>query len=225
MSTESGGPASGGNKSSENKCKYCSKFVSNDVIRCSYSECNTLIHPKCFDNLNKIVKIDIGEFKCRYCPDTKNMTSIETELVIVKKEVECLMRERDLLLKYVSELEYNAGLLKENFKVGNAPCLSYSAVAAGTKKRLTSIIGSERSVNKYVNTSGTEATTVLLVRSSDGNSTNKDVEHVVKAQLLKVDCSKPLEKLGSRLTSRVGNRNRAQIAAHLSFLAGNLPFL
>ncbi|CAH1982519.1 unnamed protein product [Acanthoscelides obtectus] len=52
------------------------------------------------------------EFRCKYCLGDGKVSSSSTDVLLLHKEIDCLTREKQLLEKYVSELEFSNTILK-----------------------------------------------------------------------------------------------------------------
>lgn len=74
------------------------------------------IHKMSFDVFSKVFFIE-KEWKCRCCPESKKISEVtrihissnlhKTEIGLLNKEIDCLIREKDLLSKLTKEREYD----------------------------------------------------------------------------------------------------------------------
>ncbi|KAJ8976013.1 hypothetical protein NQ317_003828 [Molorchus minor] len=107
-------------------------------------------------------------------PKTSDDINLNFELEILRKEVECLQRERDVLNKYVAELEYSSNLLKANFNEN--------------QQKTTSpfLLQDKAAINSYsaaLKKSVNNSSAVLLVKTTDQNVSNIQVEKDVKSKV------------------------------------------
>ncbi|KAJ8965519.1 hypothetical protein NQ317_016791 [Molorchus minor] len=170
------GDQDGSSKPSEGKCKVCGKSASaQSDIKCKNVNCEVVLHSKCFEVVCKVVNLDKNAFKCRSCNDQCNSGNVPQKLLceneILKKEVECLNREKELLNKYVHQLEENIVLKSTVLPARCDKNLSLADIGPGTSYSSVA----KRQVNKQ--------SSVLLIKSSDQNIKNTDVENEVKLKI------------------------------------------
>lgn len=164
------------------KCKICSKFVSQSDVKCLGECCNTVLHLKCFDTLAKIVDIDKKSFRCKNCSgsqvnhDQSQLCSGSSDIII--QEIECLQREKDLLKKWAAEMEFSNSLLKDKLRVCEQDPVS---------KNLTFLsIADDNATASYSSVAGknvNKTSAVLLVKSNDRSTTNKQIEKDIKSKI------------------------------------------
>lgn len=162
-------------KFSDKKCKLCSKFTSNNDVKCMGHNCDASIHKKCFDSLSRVIVYESNQFKCRDCfalvDDVfragESPTSVHVD--ILKKEIECLHREKEIMVKYIAELEYTNKSLKANFTCSNAQTLTEgrSNLPAADNTHFKNYASAVKS---------TKESSVLFVRSTNHNIENKTLE-------------------------------------------------
>lgn len=175
------------NKSSEKKCKICGKHLLSNEVKCFNDTCDFAIHSKCLDIITKVIDVDKKSFRCKNCYEEFKKTAgvqqnvdlinAKNELIILKKEVECLQREKEILNKYVSELEYSSQLLKSHFNDSQQKIVSTSTTFLPQDKTPSNTYSAvlKRNVNN--------SSAVLLVKSSDQNISNKQVENDIKSKI------------------------------------------
>nr|CAI5821999.1 unnamed protein product [Callosobruchus analis] len=93
------------------------------------------------------------------------------DVKLLQKEVDCLSREKHLLEKYVSELEFSNGVLKSKM-----PSASTSASTANSLPHSSTGHSYAQAV-KTVNTSA-----VLVIKSADQNMENSKLEQELKSK-------------------------------------------
>ncbi|XP_050507147.1 uncharacterized protein LOC126884883 [Diabrotica virgifera virgifera] len=220
--------AGGSSSEPPDKCKFCAKFTSTSDIKCLGNTCDVVVHVKCFDAISKVVFVDKNSFYCRNCSVNKGHCSapmcdkLSCEKVVLEKEIECLSREREVLNKYVSELEYTNNLLKSKTPVSDdfpvQPSNSTSLFLPISDRPAKSYSGALK-INK------TGCDSVLLIRSTNQNITNVQVDSDIKSKInlsstkatvdstklvrngVLINCSNAmsLEKLKECLTKQLGN--------------------
>lgn len=175
-------------KVSERKCKICGKYVSSSEVKCLSDSCDFMLHSKCLDIIAKVINIDKKTFRCKTCHEEfKNksagvqlnvdMICLKNELAIMKKEVDCLQREKELLNKYVAELEYTSQLLKTRF------IDSQQKVVSTPTPFLPQVNNTESTYSAAVKRNVNNSSAVLLVKTTDRNVSNKQVEKDIKSKV------------------------------------------
>uniref|UniRef100_A0A6P7GYQ1 Uncharacterized protein LOC114342309 n=1 Tax=Diabrotica virgifera virgifera TaxID=50390 RepID=A0A6P7GYQ1_DIAVI len=219
--------AGGSSSEPPDKYKFCAEFTSTNGIKCLGNTCD-VVRVKCFDAIWKVVFIDKNSFYFRNCSVNKGHCSapmcdkLTCEKVVLEKKIECLSREREVLNKYVSELEYTNKLLKSKTPVSDdfqvQPSNSTSSFLPINDRPAKSYSGALK-INK------TGCDSVLLVRSTNQNITNVQVDSDIKSKInlsstkatvdstklvkngVLINCSNAtsLEKLKECLTKQLGN--------------------
>nr|CAI5827096.1 unnamed protein product [Callosobruchus analis] len=154
----------------DNKCRFCGKFCSSSEIKCSNVTCDTVIHGKCLDSIMKVVYVNKEAFLCKNCVSEPECNS---DVGLLKKEIECLTRVKSLMDKYVSELEFSNGLLKSQ--------VSYSNNKSTSVMNTSKIVSPAKTYSEQVKSVKTAA--VLVIRSTDQNIANTDLEREMKAKI------------------------------------------
>jgi len=183
MSCESDGASNSSNidKNLNAKCKLCAKFIGKYAVKCGTTNCDTVIHNKCFDLISRVVEIDPIDFKCRHCPSPPrdSQQTQNSEIIILRKEVECLTREKELISKYVTELEFTNQILKTD-KIADLNKLNkepeYAGVSAGLSYA-AAVTKKKTNINKEP-----MPLFPLLVRSKNAIA-NVEVEKAVKSKV------------------------------------------
>ncbi|CAH0561703.1 unnamed protein product [Brassicogethes aeneus] len=204
----------------DNKTRIISDFKLN-TIKCSGVNCDITLHSKCFDNISKIIKIQKDAFYCKSCEDQNNYASpyLQGKMDILAKEVECLQREKELLSKYISEIEFSNNLLKSNYMQQNNQQKNVSK--KGVNSLVSTSVHSYATAAKNVNTQSA----VLFVKCADEAISNKQIEKAVKSKInpsslninivntklikngMLISCkdNDSLQKLKSNLDEQIGN--------------------
>nr|CAI5870136.1 unnamed protein product [Callosobruchus analis] len=118
----------------------------------------------------KVVYVNKEAFLCKNCVSEPECNS---DVGLLKKEIECLTRVKSLMEKYVSELEFSNGLLKSQVSCSN----NKSTSVMNTSK----IVSPAKTYSEQVKSVKTAA--VLVVRSTDQNIANTDLEREMKAKI------------------------------------------
>ncbi|CAH1979384.1 unnamed protein product [Acanthoscelides obtectus] len=159
-------------KPPDNKCKFCAKFCSLSEVKCTNSACDTLLHGKCFDSIAKIVPMKKEEFRCKYCLGDGKVSSSSTDVLLLHKEIDCLTREKQLLEKYVSELEFSNTILKSK-----TPAVSSTLNSAVGFFPNSSLVNTYSQAAKKVSPSA-----VLVIKPTDINMGNAKLEQELKSK-------------------------------------------
>lgn len=169
----------GGSTSDTNdkKCRFCSKFAGSGDIKCKTEGCEIVVHNKCLDAICKVVYVDKNNFLCRRCIESSENTSgscSRTQCIVLQKEVECLTREKILLEKYVSELEFSNKILKtsRDFQREVPRSVRLQADQCESEKS-TYASAVKRSRDSHV----------LLVKTIDKNVNNIVIENEIKSKV------------------------------------------
>lgn len=160
--------------SSGNMCKLCNKKVSNvrsDGVKCKNSKCATVVHQKCFDYVSKAFFVERSIWRCKLCAEKGEIVSLGSEIELLKTQNECFAREKHILEKYATELEFSNTLLKDKLKETQLK----SEVTMLNEKMSYS-----DSVKKGVSKKSA-VDPVLIVRSTNQNTTGAQVEKDIKA--------------------------------------------
>ncbi|CAH1995629.1 unnamed protein product [Acanthoscelides obtectus] len=159
-------------KPPDNKCKFCAKFCSLSEVKCTNSACDTLLHGKCFDSIAKIVPMKKEEFRCKHCLGDGKVSSSSTDVLLLHKEIDCLTREKQLLEKYVSELEFSNTILKSK-----TPAVSSTLNSAVGFFPNSSLVNTYSQAAKKVSPSA-----VLVIKPTDINMGNAKLEQELKSK-------------------------------------------
>nr|CAH7740833.1 unnamed protein product [Callosobruchus chinensis] len=118
----------------------------------------------------KAVYVNKEAFLCKNCVCESKCSG---GAGMLKKEIECLTREKSLLEKYVSELEFSNGLLKSQLScnINKSSSAANSSTIAPPAKTYAEQVKSVK------------MSSVLVVRSSDQNIANTDLEREMKAKV------------------------------------------
>ncbi|CAH1993444.1 unnamed protein product [Acanthoscelides obtectus] len=120
-----------------------------------------------------IVTLKREEFRCKNCAEINNEYTDTFNTQLLQKEVDCLSREKQLLEKYVNELEFSNNMLKK--QMHSDPIVSSSATRF-LPHSLSSVPYSE-AVKKKVITPA-----VLVIKSIYQNMGNAELEQEVKSK-------------------------------------------
>lgn len=209
----------GGAGDHPDKCKFCAKFTSaSDIIKCLNPSCDVIIHVKCFEAIARVINIDKNSFYCRKC--SGNNLNLSYDKILLEKEIECLSREKEILNKYVAEMECVNQILKSKTMMGgNRHSLKQpqnSSVTTGEN---------DRSYSGALKNNYSECESVLLVKAMDQNILNSQVDKEIKSKInlssvratvdgtrvvksgVLINCSDPgsLAKLKTCLTTQFGD--------------------
>ncbi|CAH1099597.1 unnamed protein product [Psylliodes chrysocephalus] len=166
----------------DKKCRYCGKLVSTNDIKCINPKCDITIHIKCADAILRVVDFDKNCFRCRKCLEeyncelkSKGKCESNSDTMLLNKEIECLTREKQILEKYVNELEYLNAILKSKVPVSATSLSQTSSFLPQSDKNVKSYSAAAKiKVN---------SDSVLLVRSMNQNIKNIQVEADIKSKV------------------------------------------
>ncbi|XP_023313144.1 uncharacterized protein LOC108907863 [Anoplophora glabripennis] len=163
-------------ESLDKKCKICNETISRGGVKCSTAKCNVLLHSKCFDLVAKVVFIEKKTWKCRTCSENLRgqCSNSSTEVTLLQKENECLIREAEMSNKRISDLEYIVNLQKS--LVDAIKCKEITPSGDNEKARSSSSYSDQ--LRKTVNKSS-----VLVIKSNDKSIDNKRIEKDVKSAI------------------------------------------
>lgn len=168
--------------------KLSSENVKRSFLKCANVDCQVYIHKKCFDTFSKVFFIE-KEWKCRSCFETKNISEVTTvhansnykaEIEILSKEIDCLIREKDLLNTLTKEREYIIDLQKK--RINDLECKEFTSelFQAKTNTLLSSEQKDSRSYSSVVKTKVDNSKSCLIIKSSGRNEPNTAVENYFK---------------------------------------------
>nr|CAI5855613.1 unnamed protein product [Callosobruchus analis] len=123
MAADTDIPLSQGDKN----CEICGESIRKSCVKCEGDNCNVVLHSKCFETIAKIFFADRKNWKCKNCVcKHKSGTTLSTsgDITILRHEIECLNREKELLNELNGELKSNNNLLKEKL---SSMQISYAA--------------------------------------------------------------------------------------------------
>lgn len=178
-------------KPPDKRCKICGKFAAQTDIKCCNELCDTVVHTKCFDLISRVVDVDKNNFKCKLCCSKQSNGDVEVR--ILRKEIECLIREKEIINKYVSELEFNNELLKAEFVKKQSSSVqkpvtkqSFSEVIknkSGSSGTISNVFRENETIAANTSVRNVPASNhVLLVKSNTENKENNSVVEDIKAK-------------------------------------------
>lgn len=106
----------------EKKCEICNNGIRKSGIKCTNDGCNIILHLKCFEMVAKVFHTRKSDWRCKTCQVVNynvnkscgsSEEQIGNDVILLKKDIECLRQENNLLKKIVNELEYTNSLQKE----------------------------------------------------------------------------------------------------------------
>nr|CAI5825823.1 unnamed protein product [Callosobruchus analis] len=183
------------------KCKICMDCIDKRAIKCGDPKCSVYFHKRCFDLVAKVFVIDPKNWRCRGCAyESKGRKASRSvscsepsseQVTILKKEIDCLVREKELISSIASEREYIVDVQKkiianlENKTVNICSC-SKNTDSPGEQKTGIPI--------SYSQAVKTVKHPYLLIKAADGKSSNRNVEAEFKSKYtpgsLNVDIAK-----------------------------------
>nr|CAI5862200.1 unnamed protein product [Callosobruchus analis] len=97
--------------------------IDKHAIKCGDPKCSVYIHKICFDLVAKVFVFDPKNWRCRGCADeskgrkaSRSVSCSEPsseQVTILKKEIDCLVREKELISSIASEREYIVDVQKK----------------------------------------------------------------------------------------------------------------
>lgn len=177
-------------KSAIPKCKICSENVERRSFKCANIDCHVYVHKKCFELCSKVFFIE-KEWICRSCTETKNKSEVNTEHShvltsnnendILRKEIDCLIREKDLLIKLTTEREYIIELQKK--RITDLECKEFTSEFFQARNNNVHSVEQKnfRSYSSVAKTNHLDnSKTCLIIKSADRKVPNTSVERYFK---------------------------------------------
>lgn len=166
-------------------CKICFKLLERRAlkyaIKCKTIKCGVIIHEDCFDSVSKIFCIQKVNWRCKICIDAtaNNGNGLDSEIKILKKENECLSREKELLNKLLEDKDYTLNLQKIMIDDISNKTVSTSLLPNNLEKpqysSYSDIVKTKQAKN--------DISPVLLIKTNDNSITNEMVEKEVKSKV------------------------------------------
>lgn len=179
---------------SEKKCKICCEIIDRrslkNAVKCNSSKCSVVIHLKCFDVIIKVFCVEKKNWRCRCCIEATKSSGAycgscaSSDMVVMKKENECLVREKDLLTKLLSELEYTVMLQKTKINDLEQKTVSTSIISSVSKADKTRPSSYSAAIKTIEGINSFSKSPVLLVKSTDKAISNAQVEKDVKSNII-----------------------------------------
>ncbi|VEN34791.1 unnamed protein product [Callosobruchus maculatus] len=183
------------------------------ALKCSEAKCSVYVHKKCFDIVAKWFLFDTKKWCCRVCAEEKKVKPYlrsastsdpgnDAEIAVLKKEVDCLIREKELITTLAAEGADTVKILKKRVSdleaVRKVSDSSNPESPSGKKLAPISYSQAVKSTNNPY----------LIIKPADG-SLNVDI---TKAKLTKsgflISCNNDadIKSLKSTLESGFGNK-------------------
>nr|CAI5866681.1 unnamed protein product [Callosobruchus analis] len=189
-------------KTEKLKCKICFEFADRRSIKCSV--CGIYIHKKCFDLVAKVFAVEIKNRKCRSCleeePKAKkdydtSGTDVgpDSEIRVLKKEIDCLLREKELISKLANEREYTTDIQKKRM----AELEATTAADLGSDKYTVSTTAKKVTPYSYSQAVKTVNSPCLLIKSADGTVPGDLIEREFKSKYTPGSLNADINSCGS----------------------------
>nr|CAI5820053.1 unnamed protein product [Callosobruchus analis] len=174
-------------KTEKLKCKICFEFADRRSIKCSV--CGIYIHKKCFDLVAKVFAVKIKNWKCRSCLEEERKAKKDydtsgtdvgpdSEIRVLKKEIDCLLRENELISKLANEREYTMDIQKKRI----AELEATTAADLGSDKYTVSTTAKKVTPYSYSQAVKTVNSPCLLIKSADGTVPGNLIESEFKSK-------------------------------------------
>nr|CAH7760935.1 unnamed protein product [Callosobruchus chinensis] len=165
---------------SDKTCEICGEEIRKSGIACDGENCTVFLHTKCFESIAKLFFTERKNWKCKNCAvKCKSVpTSSPADIKVLQHEVECLNREKELLINLNSELKSVNELLKEKLKLSPPNSESSSSYAAKTR-----VLGQGQTSGSTVSYSSTtknqnmniKRSAGIIVKANDNSVSTSDV--------------------------------------------------
>lgn len=161
-------------------CKICNDSIRVSGVKCNGANCVTVVHAKCFEACSRVFAMDKCTWRCKNCvksgPSSNEVVSF-TDYALLRKENECLTREKEIINRLVSETSYINQLQKQKIEALEEK-LSTSNTDIAIKSQ-------ERSVASYsaIAKKPIEKSAVLLIKSKNASCSNKQIESEIKSRM------------------------------------------
>lgn len=180
-----------GSESSEKKCKICNKVLDRRALKCAIkcksSKCNVAVHVDCFEIVENVFLVQKVNWRCRSCSECLNIGascsgSTDSDTLVIQKENDCLIREKELLNKLLTELDYTVTLQKAKIEELSVKTVNNPFLSTVTAKQPMPSFYSDAIKSKNA-TSGVPMSSVLLIKTSNKAISNVEVEKDIKSQV------------------------------------------
>ncbi|CAH1969842.1 unnamed protein product [Acanthoscelides obtectus] len=115
------------------KCKICFEPVDKRPVKYSGSKCYVCLHKKCLGIVTKVFVVDVKKWRCRSCCEDSKTKKCSRSLstddpvcdsgVVLKKEIDCLNREKELFEKNACGHEYTIDVQVKRIADLEAKCI------------------------------------------------------------------------------------------------------
>lgn len=175
-------------KNDKIKCKICCETVDKRSLKCSTQACSVFVHRKCFENVSKWFMVDSKNWRCRVCCEGPRRTRLgsttvennSNECTILRKEIDCLSREKELINTIAAEREYTIQVLKK--RMGDMES-KYGTLADG-EGMITRMEQKHSNIPtiSYSDVVKTNNSPYLIIKSVDSNVSPNKIEYDIKSK-------------------------------------------
>nr|CAH7731134.1 unnamed protein product [Callosobruchus chinensis] len=137
-------------------------------VKCEGDNCNVVLHSKCFETIAKIFFAERKNWKCKNCACKHKSGTLSTsgDIAILRHEIECLNREKQLLNELNDELKSNNNLLKEK--------LSHTQISYAAKTKMSLPEETARPTTSYSESVKKNRTSAGVIIKTNCSSTTCD---------------------------------------------------
>nr|CAH7727442.1 unnamed protein product [Callosobruchus chinensis]CAH7741289.1 unnamed protein product [Callosobruchus chinensis]CAH7742954.1 unnamed protein product [Callosobruchus chinensis] len=152
----------------EKNCEICGDSIRKSCVKCEGDNCNVVLHSKCFETIAKIFFAERKNWKCKNCACKHKSGTLSTsgDIAILRHEIECLNREKQLLNELNDELKSNNNLLKEK--------LSHTQISYAAKTKMSLPEETARPTTSYSESVKKNRTSAGVIIKTNCSSTTCD---------------------------------------------------
>nr|CAI5842932.1 unnamed protein product [Callosobruchus analis] len=186
-------------------------------IRCEGDNCTIVLHLKCFETIAKVFVVEKRNWKCKNC--TVKSKTTQSDVAVMSHEIQCLNREKQLLIALNDEMKSRNMLLEEKIassqtyaaKTARPAQSESSSLASGLQvKHSNRILPSAGVVVKTMNASiSSNEIFSDIQRNVDLNSLKLGlggVKHIRSGVIIRCENNEAVEKLKVCVHSKLGSK-------------------
>nr|CAI5829121.1 unnamed protein product [Callosobruchus analis] len=166
---------------SDKTCEICGEEIRKSGISCDGENCNIFLHTKCFESVAKLFFTERKNWKCKSCAVKCKSVPIcsippTADVKILQHEVECLNREKELLINLNNELKCVNELLTEKLS-------SYAEKTRGLGQGQTSTGTVSYSADTKNQNNNIQQSAGIVVKANDNSTSSSDVLKVFQKNI------------------------------------------
>nr|CAI5849653.1 unnamed protein product [Callosobruchus analis] len=205
----------------DKNCEICCESIRKSCVRCEGDNCTIVLHLKCFETIAKVFVVEKRNWKCKNCT-VKSKTTNETtqsDVAVMSHEIQCLNREKQLLIALNDEMKSRNMLLEEKIASSQTYAAKTARPAQGESSSLASGLQVKHS-NRILPSAGVVVKTMNasissneifsdIQRNVDLNSLKLGlggVKHIRNGVIIRCENNEAVEKLKVCVHSKLGSK-------------------